>query len=184
MAIVSFLIMIVAMLISLFAPTLYSRDWSFTAITGLGNVYEREDETLYDLFSLYGVMYIIFSLITIAAIVLLIVFYKKKMLNFYVTIPFALSWCFPTLFLFLGRRLLENESNISGIGVIYGSGTSSGLTSAGHSVIFLTFLAIILLVFYEYVDAIKTKDYKNSSKSIKQVELKKEKDIKIDNFKM
>ena len=185
MAIAAFIIIIITLLLSIFTPTLYTVDWEFGKITGIGKVYNEGNKTSYDLFSLYGGMYILFVVIMIAAIVLLIILYKKKMLNFYIIIPFMFLWCVPTLFLLLGRKLLKEEGQFIGNSIgSYGTGTSAALTSSGYFIIFLTILAISLLVFYEFFQVKKDVNHSNYTKTKKKIEVKKEKDIKIDNFKM
>ena len=181
---VGFLLLAIGIILSLFSPVIYTENWEFGKITGIGNVYKSGTKTMYDLFSLYGVWYIIFSIVLISTLVLLIIFYKKKMLNFYISIPFMLFWIIPIAFMYLGRNLLETEGKFVGNDLaIYGSGTNGAFSTTGYIIIFLTFISIVLIIFDEF----RQKERKSERKreiAVKSIKPKKEKEIEINDFKM
>ena len=136
---------LVVLIMSAFAPVLYTREWEYGRITGVGKVYNQGDKVTYDLFSIMGVAYIIVIVAVAANAIVFLVFYFKKISHQIPGFVLSIIYAIPLMFIIIGRILLGSEAKFIGNSTaVYGTGYNSGFTGMGWLVLILMLAAIVL----------------------------------------
>lgn len=138
---------IIVLIMSAFAPVLYTQNFEYGKITGIGKVYVEGDKVTYDLFSIMGAWYIILILVVAGNAILFLVFYFKKMSHNIPGFLLSILYALPIAFMIIGASILGSEAKfIGGGGAVYGSGYNTGFTGFGWIVLLLMIAAIILTI--------------------------------------
>ena len=176
---------LVVLVMSAFAPVLYTRSWEYGKITGIGKVFNQGDKISYDLFSIMGVWYIIVIVVVAANAIVFLAFYIKKMSHNIPGLALSIVYSLPLLFIIIGRSILGNDAKFIGNSTAtYGTGYSSGFTGLGWLVLVLMILAIILTIAGIFNQRSNNEiNSKNEVKIIKNTNAQK-KAVKEDEFKM
>ena len=176
---------ITVLIMSAFAPVLYTQNWEYGKITGVGKVYNQGDKVTYDLFSIIGVWYIIVIIAVAVNAILFLIFYLKKMSHKIPGFVLSIVYTLPLAFIIVGKIILGSESKFIGNSTaVHGTGYSSGYTGMGWLVLVLMILAITLTLFGIISQRVRNKTvFHNEVKVVKKANSPK-KNISEDDFKM
>lgn len=178
--IIGIILEIIASILSFFLPTVYTRDWEYGKISGIGKVLNQGGQTRYTLVNLYGVLTILFLCIVIITCIIYLVLFLKKKDNLIPKFVLAIVFLFPIGLMIASKISLSVEGEFIGNKTaVYGSGTSSGYTGLGWFLMILMFVSLFLVV----VGLITNKVNENCiNKTVSKTEIKINENKKINNI--
>lgn len=138
---------IVVAVLVFFLPVIYTRNWEYGKIKGIGKVYNEGGQTTYTLSSIYGVLTIVLLSIVLVVAVLYLVLFLAKKTNIIPGFVLGLVYLFPIGLMIAAKVSLAVDAKFIKSGVAtYGSGTSSGYTWIGWLLMFLMITAFVLVI--------------------------------------
>ena len=178
---------IVVAFLAFFLPTVYTRNWEYGRISGVGKVFNQGDKYEYTLSTMYGVITIILLILVIAVAVLYLVLFFMKKTNLIPRFVLAIVYAIPIGLMIAAKISLASDGKFSGNSeAVYGTGTSSGYTGLGWLLIIIMVVAFLLISSGLIVERVK-ENGPNKKIEVKKIEVKNKKpkeNIKEDDFEM
>ncbi len=181
---------IVVAILAFFLPVVYTRDWEYGKITGIGKVYNQGDKNSYSLSTMYGALTIIILILVVAVAILYLVLFLTKKTSIIPRFVLAVVYLFPIGLMIAAKISLSVEGKFIGNNLaVYGTGTSSGYTGLGWLMMILMIAAFGLVSAGLIANKVK-ENGPNKTTGVKEIKVKKtpsnspKKNISEDDFKM
>lgn len=181
---------IVAAILAFFLPVVYTRDWEYGKITGIGKVYNEGDKNSYSLSTMYGVFTIIVLVLVVTVAILYLVLFLTKKTNIIPRFVLAIVYLFPVGLMIAAKISLHSEGEFIGnSSAVYGTGSNSGYTGLGWLMMILMIAAVGLVSAGLIANKAK-QNGPNKTTGVKEIKIKHapsnspKKKIREDDFKM
>lgn len=162
---------LVICVLSAFIPTVYTRDYSWIKIKGVGSLYNKEGVSQLTLLSYFDYIYIAFIAIVVVTMITYLILYFTKKSNLIPKFVLEFVFAIPILLMIAAEIMSVTRNTTSGGGIYVGTGTQSGLTVYGW--IMLVAFVIVLILLNVGLVLQRKKLGKDTKATVKELKTKK-----------